>query len=454
MKNLFPLLLIGAALCFAAPVNAQSPAPFAADAGPVALHPTGLTLPVGWEATQLFNLAPALTTPASLVVGPNGDLFFTETVGAGCNPASTTMVFRVPMNGSTPALPVSVVPYTTVPIDAHELVFEPTTNALYACGTCDQTGSVYRIPATGIPELLNPTTPLNDPDGLAVGSLPTKPGPQLFVTTQDGLFVFDLVSGAIPVLTQISVDLSLTPATTLGNWGFPAFDTNSATLLATNVGRPVTRTTIELTFTSAVTAVANVAGPDNIHPMTVDQQGVRWFRQANEVGFVNPGNVFAPIITSTGAFSRILHIGAGNFYFMDVASGDVLRLDRPFTAGALTVSASAGGIVPLNIALPAPRGSEGYLVVVSASGASPGTPWGSTICPINVDPVTYAGLTFAPLGYYAAGNWAGFLSPSGTASAEFRFWPGLFPSNVTFNLACIAGNPEYSSNGVWLHVLP
>lgn len=454
MKNLIPMLVIGAALSLSAPANAQSPAGVAADPGPLAVHASGLTMPVGWEATQLFNVQPTLTVPASMVVGPNGDLYFTETVGAGCNVNSATMIYRVPMNGDVPVQPVQILPYTTVPIDAHELVYDPSTNALYACGTCDQTGSVYRIPANGVPELLNVATPLNDPDGLAVGALPSKAGPQLFVTTQDGLFVFDLLTGPAPLLTQITVDLTNVPAANLGNWGFPLYDGFTNTLLATNVGRPVTRNTVELTFTSATTAVATIAGPDNVHPMTFDHQGVRWFRQANEIGFVNPGNVWTPVVTSAGSFSRIAHASGGNFFYVDVITGDVSRLDRPMRIDALTVSSSAGGIIPLELAAPAPRGNEAYLVVCSVSGASPGVAWGSTLCPINPDLITQVGIFLAVNNDPATNNWNGFLDANGHATAEMRFYPGIIPSGVTFNLAFIAGNPEYASNTAWIHVLP
>ena len=454
MKILLPALIIGASLLPLPSTHAQSPAPLAADPGPLVATVFGPSLPVGWEMTQLFNLLPTFTTPASLVVGPNGDLFLTETAGINCSSSPATMIFRVPINGTVPVLPVSIVPYTTVPIDAHELVYDTNTNAFYACGTCDQTGAVYRIPSSGVPELLNPVVPLNDPDGLSIGTLPNKPGPQLLVATQDGLFVFDLVSGPIPLMAQISVDLSQTPAVALGNWGFAMFDHNTNTLLATNVGRPTTRTTVELTFTSNLTAVASVAGPDNIHPLTIDQRGVRWYRQGNETGFVNPGDVFVPVMVSGSSASRLVHASAGSFYFTEASTGDLYRLDQPLTADTLTVSASAGGIVPLNIALPSPRGNEAFLIVVSASGASPGTPWGLTTCPVNYDIITDVGLLFATTGDWTAGNWNGWLPTSGTASAEFRFWPGMFPSNVTFNLACVVGNPEYSSNSTWVHVLP
>ena len=56
-------------------------------------------MPVGWEATQLFNVQPTLSVPASMVVGPNGDLFFTETVGAWTFPLFITIAFVALFSG-------------------------------------------------------------------------------------------------------------------------------------------------------------------------------------------------------------------------------------------------------------------------------------------------------------------------------------------------------------------
>ena len=50
-------------------------------------------------------------------------------------------------------------------------------------------------------------------------------------------------------------------AASIGNWGFPIWDSNTNTLLATNLGRPATLETVEITFTSATTGVAQVIAP-------------------------------------------------------------------------------------------------------------------------------------------------------------------------------------------------
>ena len=454
MKNLTFLLLAAAVLSLSTGAIAQSPSTSAGDPGAIVNAAPGLDLPIGWVATNLFNLQPLLSTPASMIVGHGGDLFFTETVGGGCNANSVTVIYRVAMSGGAPTQPLSITQHTSVPLDAHELVYDPATDAIYATGTCAQTGAVYKVSAAGVPQLLNVAAPLNDPDGIAIGTLPTKTGPQLFVTTQDGLFSFDLFSGPIPLMTQINVDLTAIPATALGNWGFPKFDPNTGTLLATNVGRPTTRNTVELTFLNATTAVASTLGPDNVHPMALDHQGIRWFRHSDEIGFINPGNVFVPVIISAGSTGRIADASAGNFYFLDTLTGDVSRLDRPMRVDALTISAAAGGVVPLDLNAPAPRGNEGYLVVCSVSGASPGTPWGNVTVPLNPDLITQVGIALAVSMDPSTYNWNGFLDANGDASAEMRFYPGIIPSGVTFNLTFIAGNPSYTANAAWIHVLP
>ncbi len=455
MKLHLCTLAVAALTLLSVPVIAQNPAPFAADPGPSVSHINGPDTPVGWESDALVNVTGAVNSLADAVIGPGGDLYVSDTVGMACSASASTLIYRVPMNGDSPASPLSVIPYTTVPVDAHDLVFDPVTDALYACGTCDQTGAVYRITGNGVPELLNPNFPLNDPDGIAVGTIPNKPTPHLFVTTQDGLYVFDLLVGPLPAIIPVTVDLSQTGTTSLGNWGFPVFDRNSGTLLAGKAGRPVTNQLLELTFSSASAAVATVLGPDSIVPMAVDRQGVRWFRHSSDIGLLNPGGVFVPTITApTGTNVRMSTLASGAFLYGDSNTNEICRLDRPFSCTELTVSASAGGIIPLDIALPAPRGNEAFLVVISASGASGGTSWGQGICPVNFDIVTEVGLYWATTNAHATSNWNGVLTWDGRATAEFRVWPGLYPPGVTFNLAVIAGNPEYSSNTVWVHVLP
>ena len=77
------------------------------------------------------------------------------------------------------------------PIIAHELAYDPFTDALYATGTCSQTSWVYKVPASGVPQILNPSQPLTDPDDLAVGYVPGSSAPHLFVAAQDNLYVAD-----------------------------------------------------------------------------------------------------------------------------------------------------------------------------------------------------------------------------------------------------------------------
>jgi hypothetical protein len=151
---------------------AQNPALSAGDPGLSQSLPNGVTAPLGYIQSALFSTNSAVAFPASMVVGPGGDLYFTETVGSGCSTSTTTQIFRVAMAGNGPMLPVTISQFTTLPIEAHVLAFDAQTNALYAAGTCSQTSNVYRIPVSGVPQVLNPAAPFNDPDGIAVGLLP------------------------------------------------------------------------------------------------------------------------------------------------------------------------------------------------------------------------------------------------------------------------------------------
>ena len=66
--------------------------------------------------------------------------------------------------------------------------------------------------------MINPTVPLNDPDGLALGYLPGSSDLKLFVPTLDGFSVFGNLTASLPSLTSIAVDLTAVGLTALGNW--------------------------------------------------------------------------------------------------------------------------------------------------------------------------------------------------------------------------------------------
>jgi hypothetical protein len=443
---ILPLLVLSAV--------AQNPAASSGDPGPSQTFSNGVTAPVGYILNPLFNTVSSVVFPASIVKGSGGDLYFTETVGPGCSSLSATHIFRVAMNGNTPVQPLSITQFTTSTVVGHVLAYDDSTDSLYAAGTCSQTAFVYRIPNTGVPQVLNASAPINDPDGLAVGTLPGSPNRQLFVATQDGLEVIDLTT---LVLSSIAVDLTQVSATALGNWSSLVWDSRTSTLIATNIGRPVTRNTVEISFTSATTAVATSIGPDNHFPLLVDQQGVRWFGFNSEIGFMNPalgGNLFSPVIGAVVPGSQLVQGEDGDLVLMQPSLGQVDHLHRPLTSDTLTIRTGVVGDVFMKIRAPAPRGSEGYLLFTGVSGATPGTAYGPVIVPLNADIITQVAVVLAVANDPVTLNWAGMLPANGQANPVFHFPPGVIPAGVTFQLAFALGNPEFASNAIWVHVVP
>ena len=434
-------------------LSAQIPSAFPADPGPLRADPvTAGQLVAGYRAELIAPLGASLINPVSVVRGPGDDLFLTEVAGSGCAPVTSTPLYRLPMSGRSPVFGSTLAPFTSGTMQGHELAYDPITNAVYATGICSQSAYVYRVNSFGVIAPLNASQPLDDPDGIAVGVPSFSSDPHAFVPTQDGLFAINLITLA---MHEITVDLSATTASSLGNWGFPVFDPNTRTLLGGLVGRPAVRACVEITFTSATTAVAVEIGPDGAKPQCLDHQGIRYFAQFAQFGFINPGtSVFVPTLGGFATSGRLVGEVDGSFLFLDYGNGNLYRLLRPLTSDAYVVSTSAGSRVSLTLEAPPGRANEPYLVLASYTGSSPGTTYGPIIVPLNRDLITQVGYVLAQAGDLMTDQWLGMLDSNGRATARFRFPPGLGPSGGTFNLAFILGLPEFSSNSVWIHVVP
>ena len=132
----------------------------------------------------------------------------------------------------------------------------------------------------------------------------------------------------------------------------------------------------------------------------------------------------------------------------------------PLMADVYEMSVASGGTQ--NFVLTAPIPFALYLLMGTASGASPGTPSGSFIVPLNVDSYllhTLLSPNVAPLF-----DSFGALTPSGssgTATASFSLPPAFNPvlvgltlhhAYVTFDI--VSGNMNFVSNAVPLALLP
>lgn len=442
--------------CLSAALAAQNPSVFSADPGPLVLDPVrSRSYAAGFAPLGVASTFPALAQAATVAHGPGGHLYFTETVGTGCSAATTTQVYRLPMNGRDPVPPASIAAFTLSTMAAHEMVYDPVTDALYAAGTCGQTSSIYRVSNAGSVTILNPATPIDDPDSIAVGIPGFSSDPHAFIAAMDGLYTLNLNTLA---LTAVAVDLSATAATSLGNWGFLVWDPNTGTLLGGLVGRPAVRECVEIVFTSPATAVATVIGPDSAKPQCIDHLGIRYFALLDEFGILVPNgagsNDFRALASGFPASGRLVAEFDGHFLLLDFATGELDRLFRPLVHDAYVVSTGQGRHVHLTLEVPGNRMNEAYLVMASYTGSTPGTTYESRIVPLNRDLITEVGFVMAQTGDLMTDQWLGMIDSQGRAAARFRFPPGIVPSGVTFNLAFILGSPAFTSNSVWIHVIP
>lgn len=443
------LLLLSASLS-----HAQSPAARSADPGILVTDPgTGLLTAIGWRASLVLNVAAAAPSPADMITGPGGDLFFTTTSGSGCGPAATTHIYRASLGG-----PQAVIQqYTTLPIAAHHLAFDASTGDLFAAGTCDQTSDVYRIPANGVPQVLNAGLPFNDPDGLAFGAPSAFGRPQLFVATQDGLYVIDVLAPA-PAITAVSVDLAGTGLATLGNWGFLRFDSRTGTLLGGHAGSPASYKTLELVFTGPSTAVASVVSPNTARPMATDERGARLFARGNELVFVNnpgPSATFRALFSGLAGSAVAVPAGSdSSFWLLDQGNGNVFRLEPSMRCDRLEISGAAGSVTTFRLKAPAGRAVENYLVLASASGSTPGGPFGTAFAPLNLDYLTPISMLMAITSSPYVPGWSAMLDAGGESTAQLVLPPGTALPGNTLSFCWFLGNPDFAANATWIHTIP
>lgn len=450
-----------AVLLTIASVNSQSPSTLPADPGPLVPVPsTSLQAAVGYRVTSLFSTAPTITAPSDFAVRSNGALLFTPTSGVSCSTPAVNHIYQVAMSGGAPVPPATLAQFTATQIAGHILAVDSVSGTIFAAGTCDQTQLVYRIPASGVPQVLNPTTPLNDPDGLAIGTLPGVTGPVLFVACFDTLYYFANLTATTPTLGQIPVNLGNTGLAALGNWGSLVFDPVAQTLIAGSAGTPAVSRTIELSFTATPTlsATANLLSNSNIRPLGRDDRGVRLFGQSTQVGYMNSpgaGATFVPFLTGLAGRAYVAPVGTnGSFYLLDGGNGNVYRVDPALRLNRLSVSAATGGTTSLLLNGGVAQANQPYLVVVGVSGAAPGFTANNVLIPLNYDQLTLFAFNAAFQNFPELANWTGVLNASGQGQASLVLGPGIALPNFTLTFCLVTGIPNYASNATWLHVTP
>lgn len=455
-KSSLSLVLLLASLGFA-----QLPSSRPADPGPLVTDPaTGLQLATGYRAALLFNVLGAVPAPADMIVSPQGDIYLSQSSGSGCGPSSSAHLQQVLMQGDSPRAPLTFQQWTQTPIDGHVLAVEPTTGYLFATGTCDQTSFVYRLPPHGIPEIMNSATPLPDPDGLVIGSIPGTTDPKLFVACQDSLYIFGNLTSLTPSLTIIPVDVSALGIPALGNWGSLSFDAGTGTLLASNVGAPSTFLTVEISFnlTPAIVATASLVSNSSGRFVGRDDRGARLVARNGQLGYLNagvPSPTFVPFAAGFGANPIVRPYGVnGAAFVLDPGTGNLYRLEPSLRVNRLDVSATAGSVTTFSLRAASPHANEPFLILVGVSGASPGFSMNNVLIPLNYDQLSLFAFDLAIQGHPALLNWNGMLDSTGSATANLFLGSSAALPNFTLNFCFVTGIPDSASNAAWIHVLP
>ena len=125
---------------------------------------------------------------------------------------------------------------------------------------------------------------------------------------------------------------------------------------------------------------------------------------------------------------------------------------------AATVSAASGGTVQFDLIAGSPHGGQGYVLLGSTSGTSPGTTLQSQLLPLNFD--SYTLLTISQANLFPFTGTAGVLDPFGRATASITLPPGFAAlAGLHFDHAFLAFDiatrqATKTSNPVPLDILP
>jgi hypothetical protein len=135
----------------------------------------------------------------------------------------------------------------------------------------------------------------------------------------------------------------------------------------------------------------------------------------------------------------------------------VVQVDPPaeLFCGWSHVSATAGGVVPLSLDLGPVNAGSAYLILASASGTSPGTPFAGVQLPLNLDFLLRASYASAGTGRFQ--GTIGSLDLNGRAVGTFAARPNLLVPLVGRHIdwsAVIYGTPNHATAPDGFDVVP
>lgn len=156
-------------------------------------------------------------------------------------------------------------------------------------------------------------------------------------------------------------------------------------------------------------------------------------------------------VVSSGSIDFAGTHDSGGAYVYDVVA--------PFSSSAPGVSVTTGGTLSFDLAAGSTQPGQLFLILGSATGTSPGIPWGDVVLPLAYDPYFLYTLShvFSSSWFYAYGN----LTPQGTATSLLFVPAGLDPAltGLTLHHAFVALDaelltPTFVSNPVSTTILP
>lgn len=219
----------------------------------------------------------------------------------------------------------------------------------------------------------------------------------------------------------------------------------------------------------AITEIMNVSGDGVGNPLSLPRDLVldgsgNIYVAGNGSSFkITPGSGVTVLIDGTGdGAGNPLDLPLGiatdwaeNVYLSGFLSDNVFRVGSlPLESGVAQLSLSAGGVQPLVLDAGASNGGALHLLLGTATGTSPGQPFGPSTLPLNLDP--YFLFTLASPGAPPLAGSLGVLDAQGQGTALLTVPPATSPTlaGLLLHHAYVLVGSPFASNPVPCGLIP
>ena len=345
----------------------------------------------GNPAITEFPIPTSFAQPQGITVGPDGNLWFTE--------SDLNEIGRITPSGQVTQFSAGISPYAF----PAGITLGPDGNLWFTEPNLDQIG---RITTAGqVSEFSDGITPGSHPTGITAG-----PDGSLWFTEYDGGigtmntagqgldFTTGITPGSHPTAITVGPDGNLWFTEAAGRIGkvngLQATEFSNGissdsqpegitagpdgNLWFTEIGGEIGRITTTGHVTQFSTGITPGSEPYDI---TAGPYGNLWFtNNGGGIGRINTSGVVTEYSgTTTGSQPRGITAGPdGNFWFTEYNAGQIGRLDPPLTATGTTISASKGvpfsGLVGTFTDLAPNRSPSDYLATINWGDATAATP--------------------------------------------------------------------------------